>query len=259
MTDLTLSRPGSSSVAAGPGLIASAERLPGVVVAIVVGWLLIATAQITGTAALLHHDALIEHGPPLVVAVPSFLGAWLVMVVAMMIPASLPAIATSAAWGSRVSRFLAPYVLIWAGFGIAVFAGDAMLHRLVDATPWLAARPWLIDASVIGIAGAFQLTPLKLRSLDACRHPATLITANAAPGLSRLGPGFAHGVACLGASWALMLLMFAEGFSNPIPMLGLSVVMTYEATGRYGQLLRRFVGLGLVSLAVMVAATGISV
>jgi len=142
-----------------------------------------------------------------------------------------------------------------------VFAGDAILHRVVDATPWLAARPWLIDAAVIGLAGAYQLTSFKRRSLDACRHPTTLLAAGRghAVGIIRGGPGVAHAVACLAASWALMLLMFAEGFSNPIPMLGLAVAMTYETTGRYGHLVRIAAGAGLLWLALGVALTGVSI
>jgi hypothetical protein len=36
-------------------------------------WLIAVVAQATGNAALLHHHALIESGPPLWVAVPIFL------------------------------------------------------------------------------------------------------------------------------------------------------------------------------------------
>jgi predicted metal-binding membrane protein len=245
---------------ASPGLVASATRLPAITVAIGAAWLMVAAAQLTGTAGLLHHHALIEHGPAIWIAVPSFLVAWLVMVVAMMVPASLPAIAAYAVSDrtARVARFLVPYGLTWAVFGLAVFAGDAVLHRLVDATPWLAAHPWLIDASVIAIAGGYQLTPFKRRSLDACRHPAALLVGRPHAAL-RAAPGIAHATACLAASWALMLLMFAEGFSNPLPMLGLSVAMVYEATGRYGHLVRRAVGIGLLSLAVGVSLSGVSV
>lgn len=237
----------SGSVGRRAGLLASAGQLPGVAFAIATAWVVIAGAQLSGTATLLHHHVLIEHGPPLWIAVPAFLAAWLVMIVAMMVPASLPAIAGLAR--SSATRFLAPYVLIWAGFGLAVFFGDAVVHRAVDATPWLGARPWLIDASVIGVAGLYQLLPVKRRSLDACRHPAR-----------RHGdPGLDHALACLASSGALMLLMFAEGFSSPWPMLGLTAVMVYEATGRYGQVAAKAVGVLLISVAVGVLMNGTSI
>ena len=253
-------RPARAAVG-GPRLLESAARLPAVTLASAGAWVLIAIAQATGSAALLHHHALIEHGPALWIAVPIFLLAWVVMIVAMMVPASMPAIA---AYAGRIRTrplipFLAPYALAWLGFGVAVFFGDAVLHRLVHATPWLGARPWVIDASVFAIAGIYQLTPFKRSSLDACRHPAALVAVAGPGSRGGLRPGVAHAVACLAASWALMLLMFAEGFSNPIPMLGLGVVMAYEATGRHGHLVRRLVGLGLTALAVGVLVSGVSV
>ena len=100
--------PGPRSAWPSPGLAEAAARLPVVAAAVGLAWLLIAAAQLTGTAALLHHHALIEHGPPLWIAVPAFLLGWLVMIVAMMIPASLPAIAAYAASirDPSVARFL---------------------------------------------------------------------------------------------------------------------------------------------------------
>jgi predicted metal-binding membrane protein len=251
VTDLAVSRrlaAHTSSPAAGaPGLLASAVQVPGVALAIATAWVLIALTQLSGSAAFLHHHALIEHGPPLWIAVPAFLAAWLVMIVAMMVPASLPAIAGLARLSAH--RFLVPYVAVWAGFGLAVFFGDAALHRIVDATPWLGARPWLVDAGVFGFAGAYQLLPLKRRNLDACRHPATR---------SR-DAGVEHALACLASSGGLMLLMFAEGFSSPWPMLGLTAVMVYEATGRHGPRAATAVGVLLLVVAVGIVLTGRSI
>lgn len=235
--------------------------MPGIALAIATAWVLIAGAQLTGTAAFLHHHALIEHGPAPWIAVPAFLAAWLVMIVAMMIPASLPAIVRGSGLdrlrgrvapvlpGAATRRFLLPYLLVWLGFGLAVFLGDATLHHIVDATPWLGARPWLIDAGVFAFAGAYQLLPLKRRSLDACRHPAR----------GHRDAGLEHALACLASSGALMLLMFAEGFSSPWPMLGLSAVMVYEATGRHGHLAARVVGVLLLAAATGVVLTGRSI
>jgi predicted metal-binding membrane protein len=250
VTDLAVRRrtaPAASAVDHTPGLLASAAQVPGVALAIATAWVLIALSQLSGTAALLHHHALIEHGPPLWIAVPAFMGAWLVMSVAMMVPASLPAIAGLARSSAR--RFLLPYAVVWAGFGLAVFFGDVTLHRIVDATPWLGARPWLVDGAVFAFAGAYQLLPVKRRSLDACRHPA----------VGGRDAGVQHALACLASSGGLMLLMFAEGFSSPWPMLGLTAVMVYEATGRHGQVAAKAVGVLLLVAAIGVVLTGRSI
>ena len=145
------------------------------------------------------------------------------MVAAMMLPASLPTIhAVEAATGvrclagaARAAAFLGSFALVWTAFGLVAFLGDVGLHHVVDATPWLAERPWLIEAGVLALAGGYQLVPLKRRSLAACRHPvAPCVSPDAVP-RRRVGRlGLRHGLACLGSSWALMLLMFAEGFAS---------------------------------------------
>jgi predicted metal-binding membrane protein len=240
------------------------------VVAAAIGgaWLLLLGAQLTGIAGLLHHHALIEHGPAIWVGMLVFLAAWLVMVAAMMLPASLPAMVSFvAAATSRTRttgalvRFLGPYALIWTAFGLAAFIGDLALHHAVHAMPWLAARPWLLDGSVLGLAGLYQLLPLKRRSLDSCRHPAAAL----APAGSdvrdpdTLRPEFDHAIACLGSSWALMLMMFAEGFGGVWWMLGLTGLMAYEVIGRHGELAARLAGIALVVLGLGVMLTTRSV
>lgn len=232
-------------------------RFPVVPMAIGGAWLIAVVAQATGNAHLLHHHTLIEGGPPLWIAAPIFLVAWQVMIAAMMLPASVPAIrvfnhgAGEAARPSRdLAAFLGSYAAVWTIFGLAAFLGDVVLHHIVDATPWLAARPWLIEASVVAFAGAYQLAPLKRLSLAACRHPAALLPVMAAARRSgSLQPGVEHALTCLGSSGALMLLMFAEGFANLWWMVALTAVMVYEATGRFGQRAAVTVGVALLMFA----------
>jgi predicted metal-binding membrane protein len=249
--DVAATLPGSPRSLAVPALIAGS-------------WATLLVAEATGTAAAIHHHALIEDGPPLAIAVALFLVGWLVMVAAMMLPASLPTIqgvetATSRLTQPRRARsvFLGSFALVWTIFGLVAFLGDAGLHQVVDATPWLAARPWLIEAGILALAGGYQLVPLKRRSLAACCHPAQpAVTALLVPGdAGRVG--LHHGLACLGSSWALMLLMFAEGFASIGWMVALTAVMTYEATGRHGPRAASIAGVVLV-LAALATLTGVS-
>jgi len=245
-------------------LAAAALRLPIVSGAIAAAWLFAVGTQLTGSAALLHHHALIEGDTPMWVAVPIFLLGWQAMIGAMMLPASLPSIDMFNAGTALEGRgrgalvaFLGSYALAWSAFGLLAFVGDDILHHVVDATPWLAARPWLIEASVIALAGAYQFSPLKERSLAACRHPAALAPSLAFPNRSSFEFGLDHGLACLGSSWAIMLLMFAEGFANLGWMVALAAVMVYEATGRHGQRAAAAVGAGLLLLASTVLFGGV--
>lgn len=229
-----------------------------------VAWLLAIVAQTTGEAPLLHHHALIEHGPPLWLAIVVFLPAWQVMVVAMMLPASVPSIGRFNASLSQLPRpawafiaFVGSYALLWGAFGLMAFAGDVVLHHIVDVTPWLAARPWLIEGGVIGLAGIYQLAPWKRRTLAACRHHDALAAPHDLSVRTSVELGVRHALDCLGSSWALMLLMFAEGFANLWWMIGLAGVMAYEAAGRHGHRAAGAVGIGLVSLAAFIIVAGI--
>lgn len=243
-------------------VIGSAPRTPRpdvVVVGIGGAWLIAILAQVTGNAGALHHHALIEGGPPLWVALVLFVVAWQVMIAAMMVPASLPAIRlfwaavqTLAQPSVALAAFLGAYAGVWTIFGIGAFMGDVALHRAVDAMPWLGARPWLIEASVLGIAGAYQFAPLKRRTLKACRHFLTVEWVE--QGAIRLG--VRHGLDCLGSSWALMLLMFAAGFANLWWMAALAIAMAYETMGRRGERVASTVGVLLFGLAVFALSTG---
>jgi len=227
--------------------------LPAVIAA---AWVLSIVAELTGTAILLHHHTLIENGPPLWIGVPFFLVGWQVMVAAMMLPPSLPTIRlVSGAIGSRTA-FLGTFALVWTAFGLFAFGGDFVLHHIVDATPWLAARPWLIEGGVVALAGAYQLSPFKQRALDDCRHPTDLVAIGTTKGRGSAELGLHHGLACLGSSWALMLLMFAEGFANVGWMAALTGVMVYETTGRHGQLVAPLVGLALLGLSSAILLSG---
>jgi predicted metal-binding membrane protein len=240
---------------------------PAIPVLIGSSWLVLVISRLWGIDELLHHHNLVEGELPLALTLPLLLIGWQVMLAAMMLPASLPALraigpssgAPSSGAGPQPTRalalFLVAYAAVWAGFALAAFFGDWVLHHLVEASPWLADRPWLVGAGVFALAGAYQFTPFKRRGLDACRHPAgaehgslgTLVAARF---------GLRHALDCLASSWALMLLMFAAGVANLWWMAALAVVMAYEAMGRHGRLGARMVGIVLIGLAGLTVLSG---
>lgn len=237
-----------------------------VVASIGVAWLAAVVAQLTGSAGLLHHHALIEDGPPPWVAVPAILAAWQVMIVAMMLPASLPAISAFESAAVPPARpvpalilFLGGFSLAWAAIGLALFVGDATLHRAVDASPWLSAHQWIIGSAVLGFAGAYQLSAFKRRRLAACREPHRAAVVGPRTRAWAVRRGLGHGLDCAGSSWALMLVMFAAGFANLWWMAGLTAVMAYEAVGRDSQRLVPIVGIALLGLAAITFVYGLRV
>jgi predicted metal-binding membrane protein len=233
-----------------------------VLIAIAAGWALAVGAEATGTASTLHHDSLIEDGPPLWAALGVFLLAWQAMVAAMMLPSSLPLIrlfdaasATQERPGRVRAAFLGGYAAVWTAFGAVAFVGDVALHHTVDSVAWLSERHWLIAGGVLALAGAFQFSDLKERCLSKCRHPAPYLLSHyrrGAAGGFRLGAG--HGLFCLGCCWALMLVMFAAGVAVLWWMAALTAVMVYEKTGRHGAALAPAVGVALLGLAALMLA-----
>jgi predicted metal-binding membrane protein len=238
---------------------------PAALAAVTLAWAVTILAQSNGTAALLNHGHLIEGDrfgapPPLWVALPLFLVAWQVMVVAMMLPSSLPMVRLFRATAARQPRpvavrwaFLSGYLLVWGAFGAVAFLQDIAIHRLVDRTPWLEAHPWVIAGGALAIAGAFQFSALKEKCLTECRHPAAFLLQHYRRGVDgafRLGRK--HGVFCLGCCWALMLVMFAAGVANLLWMGVLGALMFYEKVGRAGQRVSHVAGVLLLILGALV-------
>ncbi len=211
-------------------------------IAIAFAWGIAILAQVTGSATLLHHHTLIERGPPAETALLLFIAAWLIMTGAMMLPSSLPLMRMFAFVSAGqpnapavLAAFVGGYVLIWSLFGVLAFGGDVVLHRTVDHTPWLAARPWLIGGAVLALAGIYQFTPLKDRCLRVCRLPGNFLMQHYRRGVqSAFALGRRHGFFCVGCCWALMLIGFAAGFASLWWMAALTALMVYEKTARRG-------------------------
>jgi predicted metal-binding membrane protein len=222
--------------------VLAAARVRGVPVivlaAVAAAWAAAIAAQASGAASVVHHDDVLAHGAPSAGAVLLFLVGWQVMTAAMMLPSSLPLVrmfaAASAAAPGRaraLAAFLGAYGLVWSMFGALAFAGDAVLHALVHASPWLERHEWAIAPSVLCLAGAFQFSRLKEACLRACRHPASFIHRHYSRGTAgALKLGTRHGIFCVGCCWALMLVMFALGVANLIWMALLTALMVHEKT-----------------------------
>jgi predicted metal-binding membrane protein len=234
---------------------------PTLVWAITAAWAVAVAAEASGRGELLHHDALAHGGLPLWAALGLFLLAWQLMVMAMMLPSSLPLVrlfsraSTNQPRPRRVkAALLGGYTAVWAAFGAAAFLGDMAFHRLVHRWDWLAGRPSLLDGAILVLAGAFQFSKLKDRCLTVCRHPAGYLLQHYRRGTAaaiRLGAG--HGVFCVGCCWALMLVAFAAGVANLWWMAALTAVMVFEKTGRGGRRGVRPIGLGLIGLGILLA------
>jgi predicted metal-binding membrane protein len=248
-----------------PGLPLPAVRRPDLLLiwgAVVAAWVITILLAATGSGDyIVDHHAVLENRPfGWAMTVLLFIAAWQLMTAAMMLPSSLPMIATFLRVSQRHPRprvsfasFLLGYFAVWTGFATIALAGDAVVHWTEANLGVLTQRPWLIGGSVLVLAGAFQFSSLKERCLDACRDPLTFFwTHYIAGSRSAWKLGIRHGLFCLGCCWALMLTMFAVGMGSLVWMTALAGIMVIEKVTRYGKRLANPIGVLLIAWGVLV-------
>lgn len=210
---------------------------PAVMVAVAAAWSAIGFASLSGLGAWLGHGHLIQGGLPIPLMLVSFTAGWAVMVVAMMVPA-MPR-------PSRMSAgFVAGFLWVWLAFGLAALAFDAGVHWSFNHDVWLRAHAWVIQASLLGVAGAYQLSPVKAQLLERCSEPSR---SRAIVG------GWQAGGLSVGCCWALMLTGFAAGMTQLGWMIGLTLAMIVERDSMHRVDATRFTGLVLLALAAGIA------
>jgi predicted metal-binding membrane protein len=192
-----------------------------------------------------------------------YVGGWVLMITAMMLPTTLPLLDVyGRITRRRADRWLlltlvvAGYLAAWIGFGVAAHAADVALHRLVTTSSWLTFNGWAIGAAVVALAGAFQFSPLKYRCLEKCRTTMSFVIEHWQGRRERrqaFRMGWRHGLFCVGCCWALMLLMFVVGTGSVGWMLLLGAVMAVEKNVSWGRRLTAPLGIALIggSLAIV--------
>jgi predicted metal-binding membrane protein len=124
-------------------------------------------------------------------AAASFIGMWVVMMVAMMLPSLAPMLwryrqALGRTGGTRTGCLTAlvgvGYFFVWSVFGVAAFAAGVALSAIEMRQPALARGVPIADGVVVLIAGALQFTAWKAHHLACCREapgPAVSLPASA--------------------------------------------------------------------------------
>jgi predicted metal-binding membrane protein len=199
-------------------------------------------------------------------AMTLFLAVWVLMIAAMMLPATLGLLRAFTTMTRRrgdarrlLLRVEAGFLVVWISVGFAFRALDIGVHSLVDATAFLRERPQLIGASALLLAGAFQFTPLKRRCLTACRSPASFLYSDwhgVYPAHDALRIGTAYGASCVGCCWALMLVVFGLGAGSIAWMAAIWAAMAAERSLVLYRDLTAPLGVGLLFAGAWVAVVG---
>jgi predicted metal-binding membrane protein len=163
-----------------------------------------------------------------------FLSSWTAMMMAMMVPATLPLIllyrtiarSRLSPAQSRVGMvvLLTGYLVVWAATGIPVYA----YALFSEAAGSLAT---VLPASLLVVGGAYQFTPLKRICHARCSSPLFFLLQNWRPGTTgALRLGVVHGLDCLGCCAGLMVGLVALGMMNLAWMLTAAVIIFAEKT-----------------------------
>jgi predicted metal-binding membrane protein len=163
-----------------------------------------------------------------------FLGAWVVMMAAMMFPSVAPTVALYARMTRGRTR-LAPllfalgYLLTWATAGVLAFAIAKAGGRIVgDPLAWDRAGRWVAGGTLVA-AAAYELTPLKDVCLGKCRSPLGFLLGAWRDGrIGALQMGAKHGAWCTGCCWALMASLFALGVMSIAWMAVVAGLIAFE-------------------------------
>lgn len=196
-----------------------------------------------------------------------YLGGWMLMTSAMMLPTALPLVevfrrltARRADRGRLLALLVAGYLVAWAGFGLAAHLLDAGVHAAAAGSLWMVANGWAVGAGVLGLAGLFQFSAFKRRCLDACRSPLSFALGHwrgRAEGRQAFLLGLHHGAFCVGCCWALMLLTFVLGLGSVGWMLAIGAVMAAEKNLPWGRRLSAPLGVALLLAAAAVAGANL--
>ena len=146
-----------------------------------------------------------------------FVGVWLVMMAAMMLPSVAPTVALYARMTRQRSpisplAFTTGYLLVWTAAGVAAFALAAGASALAgDTLAWDRAGKDLAAATLVA-AAVYELTPLKNACLGKCRSPLGFLLGSWRDGArGAVSMGARLGLWCLGCCLALMASLFALG------------------------------------------------
>jgi predicted metal-binding membrane protein len=189
-----------------------------------------------------------------------FLGVWVVMMAAMMLPSVAPTVALYSRMTQNRSAmlpliFVGGYLVSWAAAGLAAVAIGAAASAVAGSSlEWDHAGRVLAGMTLL-IAAGYQLSPLKDVCLGKCRSPLGMLLGSWRDGeLGAVRMGMKNGAWCVGCCWALMASLFALGVMSVLWMAVVAGLIAIEKTLPWGKPATYSTAIVLLTLGVMFLA-----
>lgn len=186
-----------------------------------------------------------------------YLGIWVTMMAAMMLPSVAPTVLMFARSrrGAETVVFVAGYLLAWTAYGLLAYAVFRVVRAWAPSfLSWDEHGPWVAGGALV-LAGAYQLTPLKRACLRHCRSPLHFLLHARRGLLGATRTGIGHGAYCVGCCAGLMIALFALGVMSLFWMGVVAVAILVEKALPRGESFAHVLAIALVALGVWVAAS----
>ncbi len=218
-------------------------------------------------------------------AAASFLGMWVVMMVAMMLPSLVPMLwryreavgRAGGAWlsgagearvgwtaearlGLLTALVSAGYFFVWAALGSAAYPLGAVLSVAAMREPALSRAVPIAAGLVVLVAGLLQLTAWKARQLACCREvPRCGCTTLPADAGTAWRHGLRLGLQCARCCGGLMAILLVLGIMDLRAMALVTAAITAERLAPAGQAVARVLGAVVVGAGVLLIARAVGV
>ncbi len=196
-------------------------------------------------------------------AAASFLGMWVVMMAAMMLPSLVPMLwryrqAVGRTGETRLGWLTAlvgvGYLFVWTVFGMAAFPLGVALATIEMQHPALARAVPIAIGVIVLIAGALQLSAWKARHIACCREtpgPGRTLPADAGTAWRH---GLHLGLHCSRCCGGLIAILLVVGVMDLRAMAVVAAAITVERLAPAGERVARAIGAVVIAAGLFLIA-----
>lgn len=148
---------------------------------------------------------------------------WILMTIAMMGPATLPALhcleQNSLRRGRSVALFAMMWLAVWGVAGVVVSLIRPVIPQHLG---------WWAFAAALAVAAVWQVTPFKRAALAGCEQVPAPASVGWSADRTALRFGAGVGTSCVGSCWAVMAAMVLAPGAHLLWMIPLTGAVTFE-------------------------------